>query len=175
MEKLLLCVFEEIGKLLSVLAKAQSFSKVFLMDRRRIMNVPNIRKPYQSDLTDEQWVLLQPLLKLPEGGRHRTTVLREVVNGILYQLKTGCQWEMLPHDFPPEGTVRRYFHYFKRTNQFETINETLRKRVRVKAGRNEESTLAIIDSQSVKATRSSGQRGFDAGKKNQRDQASFYG
>jgi putative transposase len=133
------------------------------------------RQPYQTDLTDRQWSLLQPLLVLPEGGLPKTTVLREVINGIFYQLKTGCQWEMLPHDFPPEGTVRRYFHYFKRTNQFETINDTFRKAVRVQEGRHEEPTLTIIDSQSVKATRSSGQRGFDAGKKNQRDQAAFSG
>jgi len=55
------------------------------------------RKPYKTDLTDEQWNLLQPLLILPEGGRPKTTNLREVINGIFYQLKTGCQWEMLPH------------------------------------------------------------------------------
>jgi putative transposase len=70
---------------------------------------------------------------------------------------------MLPHDFPPEGTVRRYLRYFKDTRQFETINNTLREAVRVKEGRNKEPTLAIIDSQSVKGTRSSGERGFDAG------------
>jgi len=133
------------------------------------MKSATARQPYKTDLTNKQWDILHPLLRLPEGGRHRTTDLREVINGILYQLKTGCQWEMLPHDFPPEGTVRHYFHYFKRTNQFETINETLRKAVRLKEGRNEEPTLAIIDSQSVKATSTSGQRGFDAGKKNQRN------
>jgi len=101
--------------------------------------------------------LLQPLLKLPEGGRPKTVVLREVTNGILYQLKTGCQWEMLPHDFPSEGTVQHYFHYFKRTRQFDTINETLRKKVRIQEGRHEEPTLVIIDSQSVQDTRNSGQ------------------
>ena len=136
---------------------------------------PPLRKPYKTDVTDEQWEWLHPLLKLPEGGRPKTTVLREVINAILYQLKTGCQWDMLPHDFPPEGTVRHYFHYFKRTNQFETVNDALRQAVRVKEGRNEEPTLAIIDSQSVKATRTSGERGFDAGKKNQRNQTAFDG
>ena len=111
------------------------------------------------------WELLEPLLQLPDGGAPKTTNLREVINAILYRLRTGCQWRLLPHDFPPEGTVRRYFHYFKRTNQFESINDVLRKKVRVQEKRNAEPTLAIIDSQSVKATRTSGQRGFDAGKK----------
>ena len=139
------------------------------------MDTAIARKPYKTDLTDDQWDLLEPLLVLPEGGRPKTTILREVINGILYQLKTGCQWDMLPYDFPPEGTVRRYFHYFKRTGQFEKINDTLRKAVRVRAGRHEEPSLAIIDSQSVKATRTSGRRGFDAGKKNQRNETAFPG
>ena len=124
------------------------------------------RKAYLTDLTAPQWELLRPLLVLPDGGAPKTTDLCEVINGILYRLRTGCQWRLLPHDFPPEGTVRRYFHYFKRTGQLVTINDILRKSVRVKAGRHEEPTLAIIDSPTTKATRTSGQRGYDAGKKN---------
>jgi putative transposase len=127
------------------------------------------RKPYQSDLTDEQWELISPQLVLPEGGRPKTTNLREVINGIYYKLRTGCQWHSLPHDFPPEGTVRRYFHYFKQTKQWQRINDSLRKEVRVQAGRDPEPSLAIMDSQSVKGTRTSGDSGYDAGKKNQRD------
>ncbi|MDR1958285.1 MAG: transposase, partial [Planctomycetaceae bacterium] len=111
----------------------------------------NERQSYPTDLTDDQWSILQPLLVLPEGGRPKTTDLRQVLNAILYQTQTGCPWRFMPHDFPPEGTVRRYFHYFKRTQQFESINEILRKQVRVQEGRNEEPSLAIIDSQSVKA------------------------
>jgi putative transposase len=133
------------------------------------------RKPYLTDVSDSEWELLHPLLVLPTGGAPKTTVLREVINGIRYRLRTGCQWRLFPHDFPPEGTIRRYFHYFKRTNQFEAINDTLRKKVRVKEGREEEPSLAIIDSQSTKATRSSGIRGFDAGKKNQRSEAALHG
>lgn len=133
------------------------------------------RKPYLTDLTDAQWQLLYPLLILPDGGAPKTTDLREVLNGIQYRLRTGCQWRLFPHDFPPEGTVRRYFHYFKRTGQFATINDVLRKKVRVQEGRNEEPSLVIIDSQSVKATRSSGERGYDAGKKNQGREAALYG
>jgi putative transposase len=133
------------------------------------------RKAYLTDLTDSQWELLRSLLVLPDGGAPKTTDLREVINGILYRLRTGCQWRLLPHDFPPEGTVRRYFSYFKRTQQFEIINDVLRKKVRVQEKRHEEPTLAIIDSQTTKSTRTSGQRGYDAGKKNQWNQAAFYG
>jgi len=67
------------------------------------------RKSYFTDLTDAQWELLEPLLQLPDGGAPKTTDLREAINGILYRLRTGCQWRLPPHDFPPEGTVRRYF------------------------------------------------------------------
>ena len=97
------------------------------------MNVP-IRKRYETDLSDAQWALILPLIVLPTGGSPRTTNLREVLNGIFYQLRTGCQWRLLPHDFPPEGTVRRYFHYFKRTKQWETINAHFCRAVRVQAG-----------------------------------------
>ena len=131
---------------------------------------PVSRRGYSSDLSDAQWEIIWSLLVLPEGGRPRTTNMREVFNAIYYQVRTGCSWRDLPHDFPPEGTVRRWFHTFKRTGQYEKINEQLRKAVRVQAGREESPSLAIIDSQSVKSTRTSGERGFDAGKKNQRDQ-----
>jgi putative transposase len=133
------------------------------------------RLSYRTDLTCAQWELLAPLIVLPTGGAPKTTDLREVLNAIFYQLRTGCQWDLLPHDFPPEGTVRRYFHYFKRTGQWERINDHLRRAVRVQAGRDPEPSLSIIDSQSVKGTRTSGESGYDAGKKNQGSQASFSG
>jgi len=125
------------------------------------------RKPYATDLSDAQWALIAPLIILPEGGAPRTTDLREVLNGIFYQTRTGCQWRLLPHDFPPEGTVRRYLRYFKQTAQLEQINDALRREVRVQAGRDPEPSLAIIDSQTVKGTRNSVESGYDAGKKNQ--------
>ena len=92
------------------------------------------RPAYDTDLSDAQWEMIFPLLVLPTGGRPKTTDLREVLNGIFYQLRTGCQWRLLPHDFPPEGTVRRYFHYFKWTKQWETINDILRCQVGIGEG-----------------------------------------
>jgi putative transposase len=124
------------------------------------------RKPYSSDLTDAQWMLLEPLLPpFPGGGRPVTTDVREVVNAILYVDKNGCAWRALPHDFPPEGTVRDYFHRWRRAGTWERILDTLRQQVRCREGRPDGPTAAIIDSQSVKGTRTSGLRGYDAGKK----------
>jgi putative transposase len=124
------------------------------------------RTPYPSDLTAAQWALLQPLLPPPPGGgRPATTDVREVVNAILYVDKNGCAWRALPHDFPPEGTVRDSFHRWRRAGLWERILDTLRQRVRCREGRPDGPTAAIIDSQSVKGTRTSGLRGYDAGKK----------
>jgi len=131
------------------------------------------RLPYLTDLSDAQWALIAPMIVLPTGGAPKTTDVREILNAIFYQLRTGCQWRLLPHDFPPEGTVRDYFHRFKRSGLWETINDALRCAVRVQAGRDEEPSLGILDSQSVKGTRTSGESGYDAGKKNQRSEASF--
>jgi putative transposase len=130
------------------------------------MSTRPTRQPYPSDLTDAQWTLLESLWPpAPGGGRHRTVDLGAIVNAILSVDKNGCAWRALPHDFPPEGTVRHYFHGWRRTGVWERILDSLRQEVRRQAGKENEPTAAIIDSQSVKGSRTSGRRGYDAGQK----------
>jgi putative transposase len=130
------------------------------------MDVNSRRRPYPSDLTNAEWALLAPdVPPAVPAGAPRTTDLREVVNAILYRLHNGCAWRALPHDFPPEGTVRDYFHRWRRSGLWAKLNDTLRRRVRQAEGRAEEPSAAIIDSQSAKGTRTSGTKGYDAGKK----------
>jgi putative transposase len=108
------------------------------------------RKAYSTDLSDTQWELIEPFMPLPKKrGKKRTVDLREVMNGILYISRTGCQWRNLPHDFPPKSTVWDYFDRFKKDGTWPRIVDALRRKVRVAAGRDPEPRTASIDSQTV--------------------------
>ena len=109
------------------------------------------RKPYPSDLSDEEWSILEPHIPLAKwGGRPRTVEMREVMNAIFYVLRSGCSWDMLPHDFPPSRTVYEYFNKWRKSGEWEEINRILREAVRQKEGREPTPSAGSVDSQSVK-------------------------
>ena len=122
---------------------------------------------YPSDLTDHEWSLLKPHLPAPKRrGRPRLHSPREILNAVFYVLKTGCQWRMLPRDFPPWKTVFHYFRRWRLDGTWGRMNGALRRRLREKLGRHPEPSAGIVDAQSAKTTGVGGeQRGFDGGKK----------
>jgi putative transposase len=112
-----------------------------------------MRKEYKSDLTDQEWERIKPYIPPPKrGGRPGKANMREVLNAIFYVVKTGCQWGMLPHDFPAKGTVYHYFNTWRKDGTWETMNHQVREELRQQMGREATPSAAIMDSQSVKTT-----------------------
>jgi putative transposase len=123
------------------------------------------RLPYDSDVNDQEWECIDAYVAQKQGpGRKRTVNIREIINALCYMTRTGCQWRLLPHDFPKWYHVAYYFYKWTKDGTLEQINNYLREDIRIELGREAEPSVAIMDSQSVKTTSSGEERGFDVAK-----------
>ena len=136
--------------------------------QRLVPETAAARRPaYPSDLTDAQWARLEPLLReraTPGPGRPATVPWREIVNALLYIKQRGCPWRYLPHDLPPRSTVHYYFEKWTADGTLEEVGRRLRERIRRQAGRAEQPTAGILDSQTAKSGEATHEVGWDGGK-----------